>query len=73
MVQDTKTESAESMSQEEEMNIDKWPKNKMQKERNSKNLEVLELLNDEKRRNKEVTKEKEVKTQKCFVCDKKLN
>ena len=36
-------------------------KNKIQKERNLKNLEVLELLNDEKKRNKGVTKKKKLK------------
>ena len=40
--------------------IDKWPKNKMQKKRNQKSLEVIELLNDEKRRNKEETKGKKL-------------
>ena len=36
-------------------------KTRCKKKRYWKNLEVLELLNDEKRRNKEVTKEKKLK------------
>ena len=40
------TESAESMSQEEE-EMEHWQKNKMQKERAQKNLEALELLSGE--------------------------
>ena len=45
----------------------------MQKERNKKNLEVLELLNDEKRRNKEVTKEKKSKLKNVLYVTKYSN
>ena len=41
------------------------------KRQNLKNLEVLELLNDEKRR-KQKSDEEKVKTQNCFMCVKKL-
>ena len=34
-----------------------------------KNLEVLEFLNDEKRRNKEVTKEKKLNPELFYGCD----
>ena len=36
-------------------------KTRCKKKRNKKSLEVLELLNDEKRKNKEVRKEKKLK------------
>ena len=35
-----------------------------------KNLEVLELLNDKKRRKQRSDEEKESETQKCFMCVK---
>ena len=46
-------------------------KTRCKKRRNKKNLEVLELLNDEKRR-KQRSDEEKIKTQNCFMCVKKL-
>ena len=52
-------------------NIDKRPKNKMQKEKNYKNLEVLELLNDEQRKKQRSDEREDVNTQFCFIFDKR--
>ena len=41
------------------------------RDKNKKNLEVLELLNDERRREQRSNEEK-AKTQNCFMCVKKL-
>ena len=46
-------------------------KKRCKKRRNKKNLEVLELLNDEKGR-KERSDGEKVKAQNCFMCVKKL-
>ena len=60
--QDTEMESAESMLQEEEMEHQQMAeKQDARRDEIRRNLEVLELLNDEKRRNKEVMKEKKLK------------
>ena len=73
VLQDTETESAESMSQEEEMkHLQNGRKTRCKKKRNYKNLEVLELLNDEKRRNKEVMKEKKLKLRIVLYVTEKL-
>ena len=42
------------------------------KRKNQKKLEVLELLNDEQRKKQRSDDREDVKTQNCFVCDKKL-
>ena len=46
-------------------NIDKWPKNKMQKERKH--------LNDKQRRKQRSNEREDVKTQNYFVCEKNLD
>ena len=58
VLHDTETESAESMSQEEEMEHDKWPKNKMQKE---KKLEEFRSFRTSKRQTNEETKKQRKK------------
>ena len=65
VLQDTETESAESMSQEEEMEQDA----------KRKKLEEFRSLRTSKRRKKKKQRSderEEIKTQNCFACDKKL-
>ena len=72
VLQDTETESAESMSQKEEM--EPW---QMAEEQDAKRKKLKEFRNfrTSKRRKKKKQRSDdrdEVKSQKCFVCDKKL-
>ena len=43
-------------------------KTRCEKKEKQKNLEVLELLNDEKKRKQRSDEREEVKTQNCFIC-----
>ena len=52
-------------------NIDKWPKNKNQKERKLEEFRSFRTSNDEQRKRPRSDEREDVKTQNCFVWDKK--
>ena len=55
------------------MSIDKWPKNKMKEETNIEEFRNFRTSKRRKKKKQRSEEREEVKTQNCFVRDKKFN
>ena len=72
VLQDTETESAESMSQEEEMEHRQKAKKQDAKRKKKEAIRSFKTSERKKKKKQRSDEREEVKTQDCFVCDKKL-